>query len=182
MWSCLPLTQPKCQELFPAYLIRCHFRESSTIDSVDKTVVGSAASCHLCMHFCLANVFDRQFRCSCCCRRHRNSIDCRFYCRQFPVVRVFPKDLCHLGLMSWPKQEIYVEFESQMLPTNFTYIFRFNVKFEHEAGRRMVLIDAVVLRMLLLYFRMIVFRRSLRSALYASKRIILWFKIGFNFV
>lgn len=55
----------------------------------------------------------------------------------------------------------------------FSYIFRFNDKFEHEAGRRMVLIDAVVLRMLLLYFRIIMLRRSLSRALYASKRIIL---------
>lgn len=54
-----------------------------------------------------------------------------------------------------------------------THIFRFNDKFEHEAGRRIVLIDAVVLRMLLLYFRMITLRRSLSSALYASRRIIL---------
>lgn len=44
-----------------------------------------------------------------------------FYCKQFPAVRVFPKDVCP------ERNKEADEFESQMFPTNFTYIFRFNV-------------------------------------------------------
>lgn len=51
------------------------------------------------------------------------------------------------------------------------YILRFTDKFEHDAGRRMVLV--AVLCMQPLYFFMIAFKRSFNSELYASKRMIL---------